>query len=264
MSASRGSARWPREAPARPSPRRTPPFPLPPARPCCSEIRCRQRTASRTGPELATGATRAKPVPMIASRSPGSRHCSGRSPATIRPACRRKLPRPARTERCRPAHPALRLRTTPPSACPRCWVAPGSLPSSTRTASTARPAGCAWRWNGRLEAPVIGRLLELFEGPAAPASWSPPSVPAAGRCRTRGRSAGRCRMDGRPRTGRSAIPGANAPGQAIDGAGTVCLPCVGVFTNPVDLQRGRGAHVRRTGEISPGVIGTVENTCRRN
>ena len=149
----RGSARWPREAPARPSPRRTPPFPPPPARPCCSEIRCRQRTASRTGRELATGATGAKPVPMIASRSPGSRHCSARMPATIRPACRRKLPRPARTARCRPAHPALRLRTTPPSACPRCWVASGSLPSSPRTASTARPTGCAWCWNrpaGRL------------------------------------------------------------------------------------------------------------------
>ena len=44
----------------------------------------------------------------------------------------------------------------------------------------------------------------------------------------------------------------------------VCPPCVDDFTNTVDLQRSRGAHVRRTGQISPGAIGTVENTCRRN
>ena len=32
---------------------------------------------------------------------------------------------------------------------------------------------------GGLEAPVIGRLLELFEGPEAPEAWSPPAMPAA-------------------------------------------------------------------------------------
>ena len=32
---------------------------------------------------------------------------------------------------------------------------------------------------GRLEAEVIGRLLELFEGPEAPGPWTPPAMPAA-------------------------------------------------------------------------------------
>ena len=49
-----------------------------------------------------------------------------------------------------------------------------------RTASTARRA---WIRDGagagRLEAEVISRLLELFEGPEAPGPWAPPMMPAA-------------------------------------------------------------------------------------